>query len=462
MRRVFEEVASLDRKCYDRYCLSEDLLMEHAAMALYREIPPSASRVTILAGPGNNGGDGIALARMLVGAHEVSLVLPYGAKSAMARRQLERAEAVGIHPVQTPKEADVIVDALFGTGLKRPLDERTLALIVWANISTARKIACDIPTGVGASGAVAQDAFVADVTVTMGAYKHALFGDMAKDYVGEIRVADLGVDGSLYEGETPLYLLEREDMRLPFREKKSAHKGDFGHLAVIAGRKKGAAVMAGRSAFAFGAGLVTVVENEPYMIPYELMSCSSLPSGATAICIGMGLGNQYDDEYLSKFLLGHRLPMVLDADLFGCSILTEVLDAASPLVLTPHPKEFSRLLGITGLAYVGADEIQRDRFTYARLFARRYPGVVLLLKGANTLICHGEELYINPYGTNTLSKGGSGDILTGMIGALLAQGYAPLDAAITASLAHAYASASFDKNNYAMTPQDLIEGIGCL
>ncbi len=462
MKRVFEEVASLDRKCYDIYGLSEDLLMEHAASALKRAIPQNAGKVTILAGPGNNGGDGIALARMLAKERDLSLVLPYGAKSAMAKLQLERAKKAGVCVSAEPAEADVIVDALFGTGLDRDLDEKILALIDWANSQNAYRIACDIPTGIDLHGAVSQTAFTADITVTMGALKHSLFSDTAKDYTGEIVVANLGVSDALYENESDMFLLETEDLKLPIRSKKSAHKGDFGHLAVIAGRKKGAAVLAGRSAFAFGAGLVTIVENEPYRIPDELMSCSSLPKNASAICIGMGLGNQYDDEYLSRFLLGHDLPMVIDADLFGCHLLVEVLSASKRLVLTPHPKEFSRLLGITGIAIAEAEEIQKDRFGFVRMFGEKYPDVVLLLKGANTLITHKNRIYINTFGTNTLSKGGSGDVLGGLIGSLLAQGYDPLHAAINGSLAHAMAAKNFSKNNYAMTPHDLIEGVRSL
>jgi len=243
MKRVFEEVASLDRKCYDIYGLSEDLLMEHAASALRSEIPKEAESVTILAGPGNNGGDGIALARMLSGEKRVSLVLPYGAKSQMAKLQLDRAQKAGIIAAMEPTSADVIVDALFGTGLDRALDEKSLTMIDWANSQNGYKIACDIPTGIDIHGAVLQKAFVADTTVTMGALKQALFGDMAKDYVGEIIVANLGVSDTLYEDKSSAWLLQREDLKLPFRVKKSAHKGDFGHLAVIAGRKKGAAVL---------------------------------------------------------------------------------------------------------------------------------------------------------------------------------------------------------------------------
>jgi hydroxyethylthiazole kinase-like uncharacterized protein yjeF len=229
----------------------------------------------------------------------------------------------------------------------------------------------------------------------------------------------------------------------------------------VAGKKQGAGVIAAKAAYAFGAGLVTVVENEPYTVPYELMSSTTLPQTNTAVCIGMGLGNQFDDDCLEKFLF-HDDPMVIDADLFYRDILVDVLNSHKKLVLTPHPKEFASLLKITGLDDVNVQDIQNNRFKYVRLFSQEYPETVILLKGANTLIAKNEKVYIQKYGTNLLSKGGSGDVLAGLIGALLAQKYEPLTATITASLAHAFSAKKFKDNSYALTPEDIIKGVKCL
>jgi hydroxyethylthiazole kinase-like uncharacterized protein yjeF len=462
MKRVYKEVTTLDKRCYDRYHLSEDLLMEHAALGLKKALPKDISSILIVAGPGNNGADGIALARMITEDFEVVyLYLPYGAKSNMAKIQLKRAEAVNVNIINSVCEADLIVDCIFGSGLSKPLDEDIQTVIKELNRQNAYKIACDIPTGIDIEGNINSVAFKADVTVTMGALKEALFTDNAKDFTGKIKSADLGVSHKLYEKETTTFLLEKRDMNLPHRVTKNSHKGNFGHLSVVAGKKQGAGVIAAKAAYAFGAGLVTVVENEPYTVPYELMSSTTLPQTNTAVCIGMGLGNQFDDDCLEKFLF-HDKPMVVDADLFYRDILVELLEFHKKLVLTPHPKEFASLLKITSLADVSTQDIQQNRFKYLRLFSQKYPDVVLLLKGANTLIAKNEKVYIQKYGTNLLSKGGSGDVLAGLIGALLAQNYEPLTATITASLAHAFSARKFKQNSYALTPEDIIKGVKCL
>jgi hydroxyethylthiazole kinase-like uncharacterized protein yjeF len=454
MRKVFKEVGSLDQKCYKKYHLSKDVLMEHAAIGLKNALPKKSKSVLIVCGSGNNGADGVVLARLLQEDKKVDLYLPYGVKSPMAKLQLKRANSIGIKEIDfIGRDYDVVVDCIFGSGLNRKLDENTVKLIENINKLDAYKIACDIPTGM---------IFKADITVTMGALKEILFSDRAKDFVGKIKCVDLGVSHKLYENETDTFLLQKSDMNLPIRTKKNSHKGNFGHLSVVAGKKQGAGVIAATAAYAFGVGLVTVVDNEFYNLPYELMQSTTLPHNNTAICIGMGLGNQFDDDCLSKFLLGHDTPMVIDADLFYQDILLKVLEKNSNLVLTPHPKEFASLLKLTNLADVDVEDIQNDRFKYARLFSQKYPKVVLILKGANTLIARGNKVYIQRFGTNRLSKGGSGDILAGLIGSLLAQRYNPLDAAITASLAHALSAKRFKKNSYALGSKELIEGIKSL
>ncbi len=462
MKCVYKEVSSLDQKCYDSYKLSEDLLMEHAALGLKNALPKDTKSILIVAGPGNNGADGIALGRMLFGDIEVYLYLTHGAKSKMAKLQLQRAEEVGLKVVNEIKDADVIVDAIFGSGLSKPLDEKIIDLIERLNSLHGYKIACDIPTGIDLDGKVRDVAFIANTTITMGALKEALYTDLAKDYTGKIKCVDLGVSSKVYAKECDTYLLEKKDMKLPLRKKKNSHKGNFGHLSVVAGKKQGAAIICARAAYAFGTGLVTVIENEPYSVPHELMSSTTLPHKNTAVCIGMGLGNQFDDDCLSKFLLLHNEPLLIDADLFYRDILVEVLEKKRNLVLTPHPKEFSALLKMTDIADVSVNEVQENRFKYIREFSKKYPEVVIVLKGSNTLIAKENKVYIQRFGTNLLSKGGSVDVLGGLIASLLAQGYEPLEAAITGTLAHSLSAKKFKKNSYALTPDDLIEGVKCL
>ena len=461
MQKLFDEVNSLDKRCYEKFLLSEDLLMEHAAsnMALYiSEKYSSFESILIVCGSGNNGADGIALARLLHTKFDVKLYLASNPKSSMAQLQLQRARTLDIKIVDELFEADIIVDCLFGTGLNKPLDEKSINLLNTLNsynTFSTFKLACDIPSGINNLGQIQNVAFEADVTITMGALKTSLFSDVAKDYVGEIVVVDLGVQRENYEIESNKFLLDESDMKLPFRNKKNAHKGTYGHLNVVAGCKKGAGIIAANAAFGFGAGLVSVVCHENLDLPYHIMQTHFISENCTAIAIGMGLGKYETDEI--RKILNKKVPKIIDADLFYDKLICEVLE--QDVVLTPHPKEFVSLLKLCDIADISVEELQNNRFLYVERFCQKYPNVVLLLKGANVIISSNEKLYVNSFGSAVLSKGGSGDVLSGLIGSLLAQGYKSLDATITASLAHSIASKNYSKNNYSLTPLDLIEEI---
>ncbi|WP_281951877.1 NAD(P)H-hydrate dehydratase [Nitrosophilus kaiyonis] len=464
MKNLYKSVSYLDKRCYEIYNLPEDILMEHAADGINRYIRENfqkGSSILIVAGPGNNGGDGVALARLLLGDFDVKLYMPYGAKSDMCKIQVDRFLALGGEFCDDIKVCDIVVDALFGSGLSKPLKEDIVELLGCLNRMDAFKIAVDIPTGINIDGYPNPYAFIADITFTMGGIKTSLVMDLAKDYVGEIKVVDLGVSKKFYEDESNIKLLEEKDLKLPVREKKSSHKGDYGHLAVIAGEKEGAAIMAALSALNFGAGLVTVVTNEKISIPYELMHSNTLPKNTSAIAVGMGLGMEYSDEDFNELVLKHEIPLVIDADLFYSSKIKELIKKKN-IVLTPHPKEFSSLLKILNIDDVEVETIQKNRLLFVEKFIEKYPDVTLVLKGANPIIAKGEKIFINTLGSPALSKGGSGDVLTGLIGALLAQGYKTLDAAINGSLAHTIAANKVKKTNFSLTPDDLIKALGCL
>lgn len=458
MQQLFDEVTSLDKRCYEKFLLSEDLLMEHAAssMALYiSENHSSCKSILIICGSGNNGADGITLARLLHTKFDVKLYLLSSSKSEMAKLQLQRAQALGVNVVDELSNADVIVDCIFGTGLNKPLSKNYENLINNLNSYDSIKIACDIPSGINNLGQVESTAFEADVTITMGALKTSLFTDVAKDYVGKIVVADLGIQRNLYEIDSNKYLLDESDMNLPFRNKKNSHKGSFGHLNVVAGCKKGAGIIAAKAAFGFGAGLVSVVCHENLDLPYHIMQTHFVSENCTAIAIGMGLG-KYETEEIRK-ILNKNVPKIIDADLFYDELICELLN--QEIVITPHPKEFCSLLKLCKIADISVEELQNNRFLYVQIFSKKYPKVVLLLKGANVIISQNEKLFVNSFGSAVLSKGGSGDVLSGLVGSLLAQGYETLDSAITASLAHTLAAINYDKNNYSLLPTDLIEEI---
>ncbi|MDD5549268.1 MAG: NAD(P)H-hydrate dehydratase [Sulfurovaceae bacterium] len=465
MQKVFDNCFYLDKRCYDEYGLSEDILMEHAASGMesfVRENFAFGKSVLIVAGRGNNGADGIALARLLHGDYDVRLLLAEKPTSDMAKLQLKRAEAIGIKTTKELKNADVIVDAVFGSGLKRELDDDTVKLINTLNEFSGYKIACDIPTGIDEHGNIKNVAFNADITFAMGALKKSYFLDSVKDYIGEIKVVRLGVSQNLYDGETKIFALEESDMALPSRKVQSAHKGTFGHVAIFCGEKEGAAVMSAKASMRFGVGLATLVIQDKVYTPYYLMQSTTLPTNTTAIAVGMGLGTFFEESFLEKHIISNSLPIVIDADALYSKKILSVLSQKRKIVVTPHPKEFISMWKILTGEDVNIDELQENRFEYVKKFSLKFPNVVLLLKGANTIISHKDEIYINSLGSSKLSKGGSGDVLSGLIASLLAQGYDALHSAVHGSLALTTAARNFSGSSYAMLPTDLIDEIGKL
>jgi hydroxyethylthiazole kinase-like uncharacterized protein yjeF len=438
-------------------------MMEHAAMSLAQTIRTRFSvgqSVLIVCGGGNNGADGLALARLLEGYYDVSVYLAHEPVTTLALLQLKRLETLGLKPVRVLKNSSVVVDALYGSGLNRPLDPKISTLIETLNSMEGTKVACDLPSGLRVDGTCDGAVFKADITITMGALKRGMFSDSAKEHVGEVIVADLGVHHDHYEIPSSWHLLEESDVRLPHRTKVSGHKGTYGHLAVICGEHTGAAILCASAALRFGTGLVSLISHENILIPYELMQSHNLPATTSALAIGMGLGSEFDDDELGR-LINNDHPLVLDADIFAHPLFPNLLKRPN-IVLTPHPKEFVTILSVTKLADIEVSQLQNDRFKYVELFCTHYPNVTLLLKGANVIIGRKEEFFINPHGSVILAKGGSGDVLCGLIGALLAQGYDPLKSAIQGSLAHTLAGSKVSKNNYALTPLDLIESVTTL
>jgi len=465
MQKVYQECYVLDQKCYEQYGLTEDILMEHAAagMANYiRMCFPKDTSILIVAGVGNNGGDGIVLARQLHGDYDVRLHLPFGVKSAMAEVQIKRARNLGVKEVDTLEDAEVIIDAMLGAGLNKPLNENIEHLIHQLNSFKGHKMACDIPTGVSQNGLM-PIAFMADITLTMGARIEALYLDENKDAVGEIECVDLGISSMFYGGQSQTCVLEESDLKLPSRTRQNSHKGSFGHAAVFCGEKEGAGIISGMAAASFGAGLTTLVVHEKVSHPAYLMHSTVVPDNASALAIGMGLGEYFESEFLEKYVLGSHLPVVLDADAFMSKELLSVLEQKDrEIVITPHPKEFVSLWKILTGEQLTVTDVQSKRFEIVRMFNERYPHVTLVLKGANTLIIQEEQLIINPLGCSKLSKGGSGDVLSGLIVALLAQGYTGMEAGVQGSLALVMAANNYEGASYAMLPTDIICEIGQL
>ncbi|AAD06866.1 NAD(P)H-hydrate dehydratase [Helicobacter pylori] len=461
MLSVYEKGNALDKRVLEEWLLSEDILMENAAMALERAVLQNASlgaKVIILCGSGDNGGDGYTLARRLVGRFKTLVFEMKLAKSPMCQLQKERAKKVGVvikawEEKNEDLECDVLVDCVVGSAFKGGLEP----FLDFESLSQkARfKIACDIPSGIDSKGRVDKRAFKADTTISMGAIKSCLLSDKAKDYIGELKVGHLGVFNQIYEIPTDTFLLEKSDLKLPLRDRKNAHKGDYGHAHVLLGKHSGAGLLSALSALSFGSGVVSIQALECEITsnnkPLELVFCENFPKKLSAFALGMGLENIPKD--FKKWL--ELAPCVLDAGVFYHKEVLQALE--KEVILTPHPKEFLSLLKSVGIN-ISMLELLDNKLEIARDFSQKYPKVVLLLKGANTLIAHQGRVFINNLGSVALAKAGSGDVLAGLIVSLLSQNYTPLDAAINASLAHALAGLEF-KNHYALTPLDLIEKI---
>lgn len=348
--------------------------------------------------------------------------------------------------------ADCIIDGIFGSGLNKALSSEICEILSLANSSKSLKIAVDIPSGIDKFGRILGGAFCADLTIAMGALKLALFSDGAKDQVGRIKVANLGISRSNFEGRSEYFLLQKSDLKLPLRRKQNTNKGDFGHTYVVSGQMSGAAQMAALAAHAIGSGLVSVVSEGSLNLSPILMQKSSFDAARVVVC-GCGLGERKIDLAALR-----DKSCVIDADLCYEREILSLLDANSNLILTPHPKEFCSLLKIAGIADLSVSELQERRFELARAWSEKFSGV-LVLKGANTLIAQAGIIYVCDKGSAALAKGGSGDVLAGLIGGLLAQGYPPLQASICGVLAHALAARAFAKNSYALNPLDLIEEV---
>ena len=501
MEKIFDSVRELDKRAEDAFNLKNGVLMEHAACGMVERIrnllssrllypqniqgrsrqnnaldlPSSHIKlpqaelplVQIVCGSGDNGGDGYALARILADFCLVRVVLVKEPKSPLCKLQQDRLSLLGIPITDMLQEhCDVLVDAVFGTGIRGSLDSEMSALIERMNAVQGYKIACDIPSGLNEFGMPSPVAFRADETCTMGALKTALYADAAKDYTGAIHVCNLGLPRRCYEGETGTFLLSVEDMKLPHRSVQNTHKMSYGHGLFFCGEKTGACMLAASAALHFGIGLVTVFGEPVPAAPFDFMYTLQLPENFSAAMVGSGLGRNSDTQdrvlgFLSQELVRER-PLILDADILHNTKLPTLLSLFKAPILTPHPKEFQSLLANSGLAQVSVAEIQEHRFEYLRLFCGAFPQAVIVLKGAYPLIGCGNQVFVNPLGTNALAKAGAGDVLSGMITALAAQGYPSLEAAYTASLAHAEAAKLLYTSDYGLTASALAQATGRL
>jgi hydroxyethylthiazole kinase-like uncharacterized protein yjeF len=480
------EMRELDRRTIQDLGIPSLVLMENAGRTTFqilrREFPAPQGEVAVVAGRGNNGGDGFVVARYLANAGIPVCVFLLGERdrvSGDARVNLDILAQLGVEIADVLTDADLnpvihrlamaglIVDALLGTGLNSPVQGLMALMIERLNHLRAPVLAVDIPTGLSAdTGEVLGVALKARVTVTFGWPKLGQILPPGRDYIGRLWQVDISIPPRLAQ-DVSLELVEAQDLQALLTPRPfGSNKGTFGHLLVLAGSegKTGAATLSSEAALRAGAGLVTlgipaslndileVKLTEVMTVPLpEVVGTRALGKTALApirdflgeeftLALGPGLGTHPETrELVCRLVQDLPHPMVIDADgvnnLAGnTSCLT---GTAGPRLLTPHPGEMARLVGLS------VTEVQARRLDLARETAAKF-GIFLVLKGAQTLVAAPDgRVSLNPTGNPALASGGTGDVLTGLIGGFLAQGLTPWDAARLGVYLHGLAADYF-------------------
>lgn len=464
------QMKEAERRC-DQSGISYYQMMENAGTRcaeFLMELLPENTRTVVMCGSGNNGGDGLVIARLLrEHGRSVSVLLASGTP-----RTTDAAENLARLPIGTPvysaeqyreafRYAGCVVDCIYGTGFHGSLREKPLAILRTANHCAVR-VAVDIPSGVNSdTGELDEHCFRPTHTLVIAAMKVGLLNAPASDILGEVRIMDIGIGEHCYEGNHVAFLTD-DSLRRPFPPHgRNTHKGTFGRLVGFSGSLcyNGAAYMCASSALRSGVGLyfaaspvsaVKIIAAGLHEAVYAPLP--ETPDGfvdvdsavleeivlpkfdmASAVIVGCGLGNSENTRRLTEFVIRRAAcPVIIDAD--GINSIAGNIDVlkerTGDTILTPHPLEFSR---ITGLSVA---QIQSDRLNAAKRFAQEY-GVTLLMKGADTVIAAPDgRVCVNARACSGLSKGGSGDVLTGIIGAFAAQGVEPFRAACAGAYCH--------------------------
>ncbi len=492
MRRI-DEVAIRERG------IAGSVLMERAGKAVAREAMErfEPHSVAVVAGKGNNGGDGFVAARELHLRGVRTVVYPLFDPAEARGDALEALRRlppdVPVQPPPSPAQLreelvryDLVIDAILGTGLKGPVEGPLAEAIEAINACQTNVLAVDVPSGLLAGERQSGGPHVrAQVTVTMGLPKLGLIVEPGRSAAGIVSVADIGFPTDLIENPSmDLNLLTPEELRrwLPPRP-PAGHKGTFGRVLILAGSEgmTGAAVLTARAAVRSGAGLVYVAYPRPLgpILETQLIEPVKRPlagrlrwfteaqaaaalkeaDGVQAVALGPGLGRRPTTRgFVLKVLARLKIPVLVDAD--AVCLMAGRLEAVArrpgPTVLTPHPGELATLLDRS------TSDILAERLTVGRDLATRH-GFVVVLKGAQTVVAAPDgQRYINPSGNTGLAKGGSGDVLTGLLTGLLGQGVGPLQAAALAVFLHGVAAdkAAQRIGVRAMNPSDVIDHLG--
>lgn len=461
------------------------VLMERAALEVVRcmeEEQLDFRKVLVVCGSGNNGGDGYAIARLLhLKGHDVTIFFA-GNSQKRSEENAQQAKIAAHYeiPVITnlgTEEYSVIIDALFGTGLKREVTGHYREVLCSVNQMAGKKVAVDLPSGIhDTTGARMGIAFCADLTVAIAFPKRGLFLQEGNVCAGKILTGDIGISSETFSEGTVTFGYEKQDLFLGFpKRKKNSHKGSYGKVLMIAGSKgmSGAAYLSAKAAYAVGAGLVQIYTHEEnrvilqQLLPEAIITTydtfdseqlEKLIQWADLIGIGCGLGKSDTAERVMQYTLKRALvPFVVDAD--GINILSKhmewIEETNALIVLTPHMKEMSRMLQCS------VKELIEQRMEKLHAFVERYK-VVCVLKDARTLVAkEHQNTYLNLSGNAAMAKAGSGDVLAGVIVGILAQQCEPYTSACLGVFLHGLAGdmARDKKGAYSVLASDLVAEI---
>ncbi len=470
-----EQIKAMDETCGT----DSDILMQNAANAVLNRLVGENilnSKICIVCGKGNNGGDGYALACFLkkrgVLASVVAVEKPSSALAIKYYNLFAEAGGTVYDSIENVEKPNVIIDCIFGFSFHGKLEGKYAKTVEHINQSGAFIVAVDLPSGLTADTDEVNSVCVkADITCTFTALKLALASYPAKEHCGKVFIEDIGIPAETIKSHNPVAFCADENLLklLPTR-KATAHKGSFGTLATVCGSNEmcGAAVLSCLAALKSGVGLVhlyteakcaDVVKNALYeAIAWDSRKAYDVDSTrATALLLGCGCGRVHD-RLINHLLKTTSLPTVVDADGINCIAGNIELyrSVKAPCVFTPHPAEMGRLLGVC------TDKVNSSRTTPALSFSTEY-AIVTMLKGAATVITAPDgRVCINTTGNTGLSKGGSGDVLAGLTASLLAQGVPCFEAACIAAYLHGAAADSLanEKGVYAMLPSELPDIIG--
>lgn len=480
-----ELIRNIDNYCINDLGIPSIVLMENAALKVIKNIDfEKFKSFTIVCGTGNNGGDGIAVARHLfsmnmkidifiVGNHSMS-------KDCATNYDILKNMGININNIiksediiklrEALSENDMVIDAIFGIGLTRSVEGIYEEVIKSINKSNSYILAIDIPSGMKCdSFGILGASIEANKTISFEVYKKGFLDYESDRYTGTIIIEKIGVPeyvvNKFHDKE---YLTEIGDIKNIIKKRnKCAHKGDFGRVTIIAGSENftGAAYISTEAAVRSGAGLVTLCTKksildilksklvEAMSMSYEDSAFENVISNSDSIAIGPGMGNtELTLKYVKTILSNDGCPIVLDADALNVlkGNLELLKECKRKIIMTPHMGEMSKLIGIDVKSLV------ENRIDIAVNFAKKYK-VVLLLKGYNTIITDGNEVYINSTGNSKMASGGMGDTLTGIIASFIGQGYEPLKATILSAYIHGYCGDILAEGMFCVNASHVIE-----